>query len=198
MENISSGRKIINKVIHYFEHIRKQYLEITDDMLLDNGAIYYMNANDGTDFDWFMNGRLCEFMMFYKSTDRGFIKVFVDNDDTISGYLYLNEGLDKGIELQKAHIGDYDALYLASLLNRYADQENLYDSDISLINFDEELKPWEFLSSEDDEDEDMEEEEMIDTNMGSMPKSDYLNIKAYEYGYNSYEEMLADGFSIDV
>lgn len=150
MENISIGRKIINKVIHYFEDVRKQYPEITDDMLLEDGAIYYMNAHDGTDFDWFMNGRLCEFMMFYKSTDRGFIKVFVDNDDTISGYLYLNEGLDKGIELNKLRIGDCDALYLASLLNKCADNEMLFDKNIVLLDFDVELNSWDLLSEEED------------------------------------------------
>lgn len=42
------------------------------------------------------------------------------------------------------------------------------------------------------------ENTMIKTNMGEMPIEDYLNIKARQYGFDSYEELVAAGYSIDV
>lgn len=47
----ADGRAIINKVIEYIEKVREMFPEVTDDMLYGNGAIYYMNGNDGADFD---------------------------------------------------------------------------------------------------------------------------------------------------
>ena len=38
----------------------------------------------------------------------------------------------------------------------------------------------------------------VKTTMGVMPLSDYLEIKAGQYGYDSYEELRKDGFSISV
>lgn len=38
----------------------------------------------------------------------------------------------------------------------------------------------------------------IETNMGLMPIDDYLDIRAWEYGYDSYQEMREDGFYIPV
>ena len=48
----TKGEKIMAKVISFFNEVRKCYKEITDDKLDSNGAIYYMNSNDGTNFDW--------------------------------------------------------------------------------------------------------------------------------------------------
>ena len=42
--------------------------------LLDNGAVFYMNGNDGTDFDWQVNNHLCEFFTYYDNeSKRGLI-----------------------------------------------------------------------------------------------------------------------------
>lgn len=90
-ENMNKSIELFDKIRDYFMEARKLMPEITDDMLCDEGdgeKIYYMNGNDGTSFDWFCNNRLCEFLMFYKSTEMGFIKVFVNSDDTITGYMY--------------------------------------------------------------------------------------------------------------
>lgn len=55
---------------------------VTDEMLDTNGAIHYMNGNDGTPFDWNCNNRLCEFILFHKN-GIGFIKAYVDSDNTV-------------------------------------------------------------------------------------------------------------------
>lgn len=156
MTYISTGRKIINKIIEYINAVRKDYPEVTDDMLVGNGAIYYMNGNDGTQFDWEVNGRCCEFCLFYKETEMGFIKVYVDNDDTIDGYVYNEKGYGKPIYLKCINLFKEEARYLASLLKKEADGKNIWDEDISKINFDNELESWDYIY---DYEEDDEEEE---------------------------------------
>lgn len=79
-ENMKNGKTLIDKVMKVIEDTRKKYPQITDDMLYGRGAIYYMNGNDGTFFDWTVNDRCCEFFVFYRSTELGFIKLFVNSN----------------------------------------------------------------------------------------------------------------------
>ena len=39
-----------------------------------------------------------------------------------------------------------------------------------------------------------EESEMIQTNIGEMPKEDYLDIMAMQYGFDDYEDMKKNGY----
>ena len=41
-------------------------------------------------------------------------------------------------------------------------------------------------------------QKLVLTNMGSMPLEDYLEIRACQYGFSSYEEMKEDGLSIEI
>ena len=60
---MSTAENVKQQVLNYIqENIRDRFPEVTDSMLIDNGAIYYMNGNDGTDFDFSMNDRTCEFV----------------------------------------------------------------------------------------------------------------------------------------
>ena len=38
-----------NKLVDYIERAKKILPNITNDMLVENGTIYYRNGNDGTD-----------------------------------------------------------------------------------------------------------------------------------------------------
>lgn len=38
-------------------------------------------------------------------------------------------------------------------------------------------------------------DDMIDTNIGLIPKEDYLDIKAMQYGFESYEDMIKAGYN---
>ena len=139
MNTISTGRIIINKVIAYMNKAREMFPEVTDDMLYGNGAIYYMNGNDGTEFDWNVNDRCCEFYLFYKETEMGFIKVLVNKDDTISGYVYDDKGYGEAIKLEYTNLLNGESKYLVSLLKKEADNKGIWDNDIRKINFDSEL-----------------------------------------------------------
>lgn len=160
---MSRGNELIQKVRDYFKEARELMPEVTDDMLCDEGdgeKIYYMNGNDGTDFDWNCNDRLCEFFMFYKSTEMGFVKVFVNKDDTMDAYVYKEEYKygDEPLKPEKVKLRKEDALYLAALMYNIADRKNLYDKPISQLDFDHEVTWGELedmrYSGEEEEDDD--------------------------------------------
>ena len=87
-----------------------------------------MNGNDGTDFDWDCNNRVCEFMKFYKSTEYGLIKVFVKRNGKIDGYLYKEEGKAQGIELKPIYITENQAKKFMEYLMENYDKKGLWDS----------------------------------------------------------------------
>ena len=56
---------------------RAKHPEITDDLLEQNGAIYYMNGMNGTENTWINDGMTCDFMICYASWPQfGFIRIF--------------------------------------------------------------------------------------------------------------------------
>ena len=60
--------------------------DVSPESLEDGGKIFYMNGKDGTEFDWFVNGRLCPFMVFYDDEDNlGAVKALVAKNGEISG-----------------------------------------------------------------------------------------------------------------
>ena len=151
---MARGQQIIEKIKSVFAEIREKYPLITDEDLLENGAIYYMNGNDGTDFDWNANGHTSEFYM-YHSNEIGFIKLYVNNDDTYTAYVYPN-GEMSAVETIKGDLSDVDGLYLAALLYRKADREYIYDEIIDEIDFSYDPKEWELQEMKNEYDEDEE------------------------------------------
>lgn len=63
--------------------------DIDKSSLYENGAVYYENGNDGTDFDYEVNGRTCEFYVYY-ATGEGAIKCFVTEREIVA-YVYPEE-----------------------------------------------------------------------------------------------------------
>jgi len=126
--------------------------------LLDNGKIYYMNANDGTDFDWCMNNRTCEFMMFYKETNLGFAKLMVNKEGSIDGYIWADEGRAQGKPIEtKNRISPSEAKEFCRLMYTIADRKFLYDEPIDNLDINYERKP-EWLPCELVEDDEEDEE----------------------------------------
>lgn len=150
---MTRGQQIIEKIKGVFAEIREQYPLITDEDLDNSGAIYYMNGNDGTDFDWNANDRCCEFYM-YHSNEIGFIKLYVNKGNTYTAYVYPN-GEMSATETIRGDLDEGDSLYLAALLYRKADKEYIYDAIIDEIDFSYEPDEWELreMNSEYDEGE---------------------------------------------
>ena len=129
--------ELISKVKDFINECRKEMPEVTDDTLCDNGAIYYMNGNDGTDFDWSVNCRTCEFMLFYKSTEYGFIKSFVDTHGVITAYVYKEDYQigDDPVTIEKTIMTKHEARELMLLLGHIADDEGLWDKTFEELGF---------------------------------------------------------------
>lgn len=135
------GQDLIQTVRDFFAEAREIMPEVTDEMLCDEGdgeKIYYMNGNDGTDFDWKVNDHLCEFMMFYKETERGFIKVYVNRNGNIHGYIYNNKG-KTGCDIEelsnKKCLTEKEVQCFEKLMCQIADRQDLYNEPISRMDF---------------------------------------------------------------
>lgn len=133
---------VIDEIIEYIEKARNLHPEIADGLLLKDSedafglpyTVYYMNGNGGTDFDFNVNGRTCEFMVFYKDTKRGFLRVWANDDDTISGYCYANGEfmpLEVGGTLETVKIPEGSAEKFAYKLQKAADDKGLFDNPVS-------------------------------------------------------------------
>ena len=138
---MTRGEQIIENIKGAFADIRKRYPLVTDEDLSEGGAIYYMNGNDGTFFDWHTNGNTCEFYMLHDNKV-GFIKLYVNVDDTYTAYTYPN-GEMCSVETISGDLNDGDALYLATILYRKADKDYTYDANINKIDFSYEPTVWE-------------------------------------------------------
>ena len=107
--------------------------------LEENGKIYYMNGDDGTIFDWGLNERLCEFMMFYDDkTKLGAVKTLVFSDGKIITYLYKNKTNSPFQEIED-DITETEAFELAVLLYEKADKLAIFDQAIEDMNTDLEI-----------------------------------------------------------
>ena len=138
---MTRGQEIIEKIKTVFADIRERYPHITDEDLDKDGAIYYMNGNDGTDFDWNANNNTSEFYM-YHANEIGFIKLYVNKGDTYTAYVYPN-GEMRAVETIRGNLDKGDSLYLAAILYRKADREYIYDEIIDKIDFSYEPDEWE-------------------------------------------------------
>ena len=129
-----NGLEFKREIERIFKVARKMCPNITNDMLYNNGAIYYMNGNDGTEFDWNMNNRLCEFLVFHKN-EMGFIKAFVNMDNSINMYIYEDGGMKPTYEFIEEMEGLKPGSF-ANLMNYIADEEDLWDNPIDDLDWD--------------------------------------------------------------
>lgn len=125
--------RIIKNIRDYISNARKRFPEITDYMLYTeftnhtNEFIFCMTGDDGTIFDYFVNSGACEFYVFYKESGKLFLKVFLNANDTLTGYIYPDNGESDAITLDKVMLKHGDALYFATLSQVQADCEKIYD-----------------------------------------------------------------------
>ena len=113
---------------------------VKDEVLLDDGAIYYMNGNDGTDFDWNANDRSCEFYSYYKEDEMGFCKIWVTRDNKLEGYYYTRDDIQRGkklpsVDLETVDYSDTVGADFTATCFRLADSKNLYDKNINEISW---------------------------------------------------------------
>lgn len=129
-----NGKAYKEEIERVIKRAKEQCPNITDDMLDSEGAIYYMNGNDSTRFDWNLNDRLCEFMVFHKN-EVGFIKANVNRDGTIDVYIYEDAGLNPTQKLDET-LGVGNAGEFAALMDYIADNNYLWNELLDKLDWD--------------------------------------------------------------
>lgn len=75
------------------ECLEKYVSDILPDDLEDRGAIFYMNGKNGTEFDWYVNDKVSDFMIFYNDKDNlGAVKATIYNNGELLIYVYGEQG----------------------------------------------------------------------------------------------------------
>lgn len=127
--------------------------------LYNNGAIYYMNGNDGTDFDFFVNDHLCEFFIFYPD-EIGFLKLSISRDNTAQIYKFDPGEWHASFETEIKT--DIDVEEFAVQLYSIADAKQFYDESIDVLNWDKTYIPnlsfYDYASEEEEYDQYDEDE----------------------------------------
>ena len=114
------------KIINLLEEARKKH-NVSKAELEYNGKVIYANGNDGTDFDWECNGRLCEFGYGTKDGDVWAFKLLLDENGEARVYCYPH-GEGCPIDTITKKIMTEDEVYeLYLLMLEKADNKELWD-----------------------------------------------------------------------
>lgn len=134
--------RLFNEIRKIIDENMTLYLPYVKSIDLENdGAIFYMNAQNGTEFDWFVNDRLPFFMVFYNDKDNlGAVKLALYNTGEVQLYLYDEKGKNLA-KIVKEHldIDKTEMLKLAAVLTREADDKKIWDEKIRNIHMDIEI-----------------------------------------------------------
>lgn len=130
---------IIEKAIReYLPNVKARHLE-------EGGTIYYMNGQNGTMFDWFVNDRLSNFMVFYRDrANLGAVKASLYRDGGLVLYLYGDRGktlvrtVKDTVLAFSEDFTENDLLRLAVTLWQNADEKRVWDSAITRLATEEE------------------------------------------------------------
>lgn len=128
--------RILCKIKKIMADYCTEFLSVNE--LEDNGAIFYMNGKNGTEFDWYVNRKISDFMMFYDDEDNmGAVKTTLYDNGSLLTYIYGERGkevikeIKSGIDITKE-----EALSLAVMLRNEADDKRIWDENIEKINTD--------------------------------------------------------------
>lgn len=122
------GIKVIKETVR---EIRAKYPNIKAEDLNEHDTIYYTNKNNGTNFDWQVNDRLCEFMVYHKESGMGFIKICVKRDNTMWIYVYPDGEMKPTEEIHKDC--GFSAEHLKNIMLKEADRKNKWDKTLHEI-----------------------------------------------------------------
>lgn len=137
-------KNIISKIESLVNDNINTYLpDVSRDNFEKNGAVYYMNGKNGTEFDWFVNDRLSDFFVFYDDEESlGAIKLnLYYNGDAII-YIYDDNGHHLKEEINASvEVTEEELLKFAVLLKNVMDDEGVWDVEISRINTEVSVTP---------------------------------------------------------
>lgn len=123
--------EIINKL--YEDYILPEIEKEGFSELIDDGALFYMNGNNGTMFDVAENHHLPVLSTFYVDGEYAFSRMFIYNNNTIEIYFYKKNELApyKEVTIPEENMNFRE---LTDLLYS-ADLRGIWDENIDKIEF---------------------------------------------------------------
>ena len=133
MNRILSEIKIIIK-----ENLNKYLPDLKNSDLEENGMVYYMNGQNGTEFEWYVNDKLPSFMVFYNDKENlGAIKLSIYTNGKVIVYVYGNKGKKLVKEINTSiEVEENELFRLAVVLKNEAYDNEIWDASIEKINTD--------------------------------------------------------------
>ena len=123
--------EIINKL--YEDYILPEIEKEGFPELIDDGALFYMNGNNGIMFDVAENHHLPVLSTFYNGDERAFSRMFIENNNTAEIYFYKKGELSPYKEII-VELNNLNFSKLANLLYS-ADLRGIWDENINKIEF---------------------------------------------------------------
>ena len=127
---------ILNEIKSIMEQNKEQHLpQVKSCDLEENGAVYFMNSKDGTEFEWYVNGKLPPFMMFYDDEAKmGAVKLLFYRDGTVQVFVYDNTGKNMCKEVNtRIECREEELLDLAVLLRHQAEDSGKWNANIESL-----------------------------------------------------------------
>lgn len=124
---------LVEKVINFLNAAREKYPCDVD----RNGEITYANANDGTDFDWQVNDRLCEFGWGTPDGKAWTFRCMVYKDGSATTYCYPNGEMSPIDTLEEHLFTEDEAEQLYRMMYRSTDAKSLWDPSLCDIVWEE-------------------------------------------------------------
>lgn len=146
--------RILNEIKQIIKQNISEYLsEVQLSDLEENGAVYYMNGKNGTEFDWYVNDHLPSFMVFYNDDQNlGAVKLLLHNDGRIALYIYGDRGNKIIKEVQASiEVAENELFNLAVILKNEADDKSIWNGNIDKINTDIEINDEKIIEFKDSE-----------------------------------------------
>lgn len=174
--------RILNEIKEIIKQNINEYLpEVKPSDLEENGTVYYMNGKNWTQFDWYVNAHLPNFMVFYNDEQNlGAVKLSIYTDGQVILYIYGDKG-NKVIKEVKTSIevAENELFNLAVILKSEADDKSIWEASIDKINTDVEINDKKITEFQDSE----QYMEPIKNRLKLLNKTAYLSKKILEEGW---------------
>lgn len=171
--------RILSEIKEKIKQNINEYLpEVKTSELEENGAIYYMNGKNGTEFDWHVNEHLPSFMVFYNDEQNlGAVKLSIYTNGGVVLYIYGDKG-NKVIKEVKTSIEvtENELFNLAVILKSEADDKNIWDASVDKINTEIEINDKQIKEFQDSK----QHMEPIKNRMKLLNQTAYLSKKILE------------------
>lgn len=133
---MNSILKKVKQIVN--ESINKYLPDVKSSDLEGNGTVYYMNGRNGTEFDWYVNDHISDFMVFYNDEKNlGALKLTLYNNGNIIIYIYGDKGNKLIRELESSiKVSEKEMLELAVILKYEADDKKIFNNSIDKIDSD--------------------------------------------------------------